>query len=133
MSRCVSGGSARRASPSPRPAAPSRGFFGGASNPTKPSQSAPPPAQKHGKSVWHAFSWWHWPVRPSSLFVVVVCFLLTILVLCFAAPPPPAQSHGGGGMLSGLGGMVAQGMLCYSCLELSVMPFMFYSQLPDAS
>lgn len=26
----------------------------------------------------------------------------------YAAPPPPAQS-GGGGMLSGLGGMVAQG------------------------
>lgn len=27
-----------------------------------------------------------------------------------AAPPPPAQYGGGGGMLSGLGGMVAQGM-----------------------
>lgn len=26
-----------------------------------------------------------------------------------AAPPPPAPSGGGGGMLSGLGGMVAQG------------------------
>ena len=45
--------------------------------------------------------------------------------VAFAAPPPVAPS-GGGGMLSGLGGMVAQGALrpcvqpglhCLSCLD----------------
>ena len=36
-----------------------------------------------------------------------------------AAPPPPAHSGGGGGMLSGLGGMVAQGALLPLCLWVS--------------
>lgn len=38
-----------------------------------------------------------------------MCFLIVLCLL--AGAPPPAQSHGGGGMLSGLGGMVAQGEL----------------------
>ena len=36
--------------------------------------------------------------------------------VCYAAAPPPAQSHGGGGMLSGLGGMVAQGVFASHAL-----------------
>ena len=41
--------------------------------------------------------------------------------VAFAAPPPPAPSGGGGGMLSGLGGMVAQGMQ-HTCLLQLIIP-----------